>query len=121
MSSDPGELETRAIELITLLDNLRDGSGPKAFAMYQRALSAQVRPVLVKQRAILSPYAAKLDALLQSGCTLGEAASKLRAAGEAADPAVLMLEAQLILALRNLVVDLEALADQRIPRAEVAR
>jgi hypothetical protein len=109
------ELERECIDLVLTLDALGDGRGPRAFDVYQRALSARARPVLLRQRGALGDCCDALDArAAATGQHWSRAAADedMQQQGAAADAAAVELETGAQAAFAEALERLRALAKE---------
>lgn len=55
--------ESDVLQAVLVLNAMGEGRGPQAFGLYQRALSAEVRPALLEEQEALRQYEEAADAL----------------------------------------------------------
>jgi hypothetical protein len=108
------DLELEANELVLSIDSLGNGYGPAAFESLQRALSADVRPELLRQKWVMDRYVKDLEAKIAGGTPEADAIALMSPQGVKSDEAVIASEERLIGVWRKIVADLLAIGRQAI-------
>ena len=103
-----------AIEAIRHADAIGHGLGPKAFELYQRTCSVEVRPRLLRQQEALSAYTTLVDARVALGRPAFEvvADADVRAAANSADAIAKALDAEVSEVWRRLREEISALVQR---------